>query len=255
MNAANLLRGLVVFSLLTLGESLAGGEGSIGGVTRVPPTRDVQQVELRLYAVEMSGQTLRQLGLWTAANNDRLGSPAAESPLLKNAETWEAALETAVRLGAVRVISAPTIATVSGRAAEMECLGVDFDQRAAKKAGPANRSVKWSVKPTVTGSDKVQIDFRFRLSVTHPLEVASPARVRPSDSGLEAHTSVEIPLLKPTVLAGLVVSDGASVPKAEKGATSAKGPDEAAQGTATLLVVTANRIDAKHPAQAKGERK
>lgn len=253
MNAPNLLRGFIILLLLILGERSVVGQDPAGGALRVPPVGEVQQVELRLYAVEMSGQTVRSLGLGAEDNG---GKRAAESPLLKNATAWDAALETAVRLGAARLISSPTLATVNGRAVELECVGTDFGEQEGKKAGPANTSIKWNVKPTLLGDDKVRIDFCFSRSRTDLTRgVATPAGLRPLVRLQEVQTGVEVPLSKPAVLGRLIRFESVPAPESKKDARASKKATDAPQETTTLLVVTANLIDAKRSAQPKSERK
>jgi hypothetical protein len=210
-------------------------------VHRIPPAGEAQQIQLELCAVEMSGQTLRQLGLWTDDKDGSIGKPAADSSLLESVAAWNAALETAARLGAVRVITAPTLVTVSGRPAQIEYLGADFDSDAAKKAGLVHHSIKWSVTPTITKRDEVSIEVQFSLDRMHPLEAASPSGVRPSDRSTKLETHVTIPFAKPVLLGGVIESSDSK--------------DEAKQKMATIIVLSANRIEQKPASKMKDAQK
>jgi hypothetical protein len=222
--------------------------------SRTPPVEATPQVVLELYAVEMSGQTLRQLGL-APQDGKQLGGPFVDSPLLENSTAWNAALETAVRLGRAQVISAPTIATVSGREADMEVLGVDFSDDGSQKARAAKVSIQWTMKPTLVSGDKVRLDGRFsRIETDVTRQFNTPNGPRPAMRMQQIPVDVEIALGKPTVLVR-AIRNTSKLASDEKSSRGSKKAAANSQETATLIVATASLADAKGGAIPKGARR
>ena len=223
--------------------------------SRTPPVEARPKIVLDLYAVEMSGQTLRQLG-FGPEKSKQLGGPEVDSPLLENSTAWNAALETAVRLGRAQVISAPTIATVSGREAEMEVLGVDSNDEGGKKPGAANVSIQWTMKPTLMGVDKVRLVGRFSRSETDiTRQFDTPNGPHPAIRMQQIPVGMDIPLGKPTVMVRAVRNTSTLARDGEKSSRGAKKAATRSQETALLLVVTASLADAKTAAVSKGVRR
>jgi hypothetical protein len=222
--------------------------------SRTPPVEATPQIVLDLYAVEMSGQTLRQLGL-APQGGKQLGGPFVDSPLLENSTAWNAALETAVRLGRAQVISAPTIATVSGREADMEVLGVEFNDEGSQKPGAAKVSIQWTMKPTLMGGDKVRLVGRFSRSETDiTRELDTPNGPPPAVRLQQIPVGVEIALGKPTVLIR-AVRNTSKLASDEKSSRGSKKAAANSQETAMLIVATASLADAKGGAIPKGARR
>jgi hypothetical protein len=240
---------LVSFALLSSGGQAAKSQDQAPRVARIPPIEQVQQIVVQLYAVEMSGQTLRQLGLWSDDKDVKKvlsGLPLNDSPLLKDAGAWDSALETAVRLGAVQIISAPKLVTLSGREVEMEILGADFAEQPGNKAGAASTTIKWNVKPTLLKGDKIRFDYGFRRSQTDLTRwVATPAGNKPAERLQQFQSGVDVQLFKPTVLGRLMRYEAVPLPDAKRKPRGSKTASDAPQETTTLLVVTASLIDAK----------
>ena len=246
---------IVGFSLCVMFVQTAASQDHPTVASRTPPVEAPRQVVLDLYAVEMSGQTLRQLGLGPEKSK-QLGGPEVDSPLLENSTAWNAALETAVRLGRAQVISAPTIATVSGREAEMEVRGVDFNGEGGKKPGAANVSIQWTMKPTLMGVDKVRLVGQFSRSETDiTRQFDTPNGSHPAMRMQQIAVGVEIPLGKPTVLGRVVRNTSALASDGEKSSQGSKKAAANSQETAMLIIVTASLADSKSGAVLKGARR
>jgi hypothetical protein len=206
-----------------------------------------EKVVLVVQAVEMSAQTLAKLGLHVdddpnkKPSHSRLHTP----PLLKDLATWSVAMDTAVKLGAARVVAATTLITADGCKGEMEIGGGDGDS-----------TLKWSATPTLLGGDKLRVEYHFRLSrsdSTH--SVATPSGVKPAERVREIFSGVEIPFDKPILLGRLggIETGTAAAKDSAPSATEQKAETPKEQVTVVFLV--ARRLSSLDAEMAKKETK